>query len=52
MSWAFREVLNRQPQQTYNSLLVNVRQLLAAKYDQKPVFSSSHPVDTRLQFII
>ena len=52
MSWAFREVLARQPRQSYHSLLVNVREVLAAKYDQKPVFSASHPVDTRVEFIL
>ena len=52
MSWAFREVLTRQPRQSYNSLLVNIRNLLATKYQQKPVLSSSHPIDTQLEFII
>jgi len=52
MSWAFREVLTQNPKQSYNSLLVNVRELLAQKYDQKPVFSSCHPVDTRFEFIL
>jgi len=52
MSWAFREVLTRQPNQSYKSLLVNIRALLATKYEQKPVLSSSHPIDTRLQYIM
>ena len=52
MSWAFREVMTRQPRQSYHSLLVNVRELLATKYAQIPVFSASHPVDTRLEFIL
>ena len=52
MSWAFREVLLRQPQQSYHSLLVNIRDLLSGKYQQKPVLSSSHPIDTNLLFII
>jgi hypothetical protein len=52
MSWAFREVLTHQPRQTYNSLLVNLRHLLAQRYDQRPVFSASHPVDTRFEFIL
>lgn len=51
MSWAFREVLTRQPRQSYHSLLLNVRELLAGKYSQKPVLSSSHPIDTRLLFM-
>lgn len=52
MSWAFREVLTQNPQQSYHSLLVNVRNLLAGKYQQKPVLSASHPIDTNLLFII
>jgi metacaspase-1 len=52
MSWAFREVLAHQPQQSYNSLLVNVRVLLEARYSQKPVLTASHPIDTGLLFII
>jgi hypothetical protein len=52
MSWAFIEVLSRQPQQTYHSLLVNIRDMLAAKYEQKPVLSASHPIDTRLSFTV
>jgi metacaspase-1 len=52
MSWAFRESLMRQPQQSYHQLLLSVRELLAGKYQQKPVLSSSHPIDTNLLFII
>jgi Caspase domain len=52
MSWAFREVLTRQPNQSYASLLQNVRELLAARYNQKPVLSASHPIDTKLRFVI
>jgi len=52
MSWAFREVLLRQPQLSYHQLLVNVRDLLSGKYQQKPVLSASHPIDTNLLFII
>ena len=52
MSWAFREALLRKPQQSYHELLVNVRELLAGKYQQKPVLSASHPIDTKLLFII
>jgi metacaspase-1 len=52
MSWAFREVLLKKPQQSYHELLVNIRELLAGKYQQKPVLSASHPIDTNLLFII
>lgn len=52
MSWAFREVLTRQPNQSYASLLRNVRELLASNYSQKPTMSASHPIDTKLEFIL
>ena len=52
MSWAFQQVLLRQPQQSYKALLSNLRALLAQRYDQKPVLSASHPIDTSLLFII
>ena len=52
MSWAFRECLLRQPQQSYHQLLVSIREMLAGKYQQKPVLSASHPIDTNLLFII
>jgi len=52
MSWAFRECLLKQPQQSYHQLLVTIREMLAGKYQQKPVLSASHPIDTNLLFII
>lgn len=52
MSWAFKEVLTRQPQQSYASLLQNVREILAMRYNQKPVLSASHPIDTSLRFVL
>ena len=52
MSWALREALTRQPNQSYASLLVNVRELLAARYSQKPMLSASHPIDTSLKFVL
>jgi metacaspase-1 len=52
MSWAFREVLNKTPHISYHQLLVSVRDLLAGKYQQKPVLSCSHPLDTNLLFVI
>lgn len=51
MSWAFITVLTQQPQQSYLSLLQNMRQELAGKYTQKPQLSASHPIDVNLQFI-
>ncbi|CCC68261.1 hypothetical protein NCAS_0B01770 [Naumovozyma castellii] len=52
MSYTFIKVLGSQPQQTYLSLLQNMRQELAAKYSQKPQLSASHPIDVNLQFIL
>lgn len=52
MSWSFIQVLSQQPSQSYLSLLNNMRNLLAAKYSQKPQLSSSHPQDMNLQFIM
>jgi len=51
MSHAFIAALTRQPHQSYQQLLVSVRSILSAKYSQKPQLSSSHPMDTNLQFI-
>lgn len=52
MSYAFVKVLSLQPQQSYLSLLQNMRQELLSKYSQKPQLSSSHPIDVNLQFIL
>lgn len=52
MSWSFIKVLTDFPNQSYLSLLNNMRDLLAAKYSQKPQLSASHPQDMNLQFIM
>ena len=52
MSHAFISVMTRQPQQSYLSLLQNLRNELAGKYSQKPQLSASHPIDVNLQFIM
>ncbi|KAK9466438.1 caspase domain-containing protein [Lipomyces arxii] len=52
MSYAFIAVLNQNPNQSFLTLLQNMRQLMAAKYSQKPQLSCSHPLDTNLQFIM
>ncbi|KAK7206146.1 caspase domain-containing protein [Myxozyma melibiosi] len=51
MSYAFIEVMGSNPNQSYLSLLQNMRQLMAAKYSQKPQLSASHPIDVNLKFI-
>lgn len=52
MSWAFLTVLSKQPQQSYLSLLQNMRAELSSKYSQKPQLSCSHEIDTNLQFLL
>jgi hypothetical protein len=41
---AFVEVLRKQPQQSYQELLNNIRDVLQEKYNQKPQLTSSHPI--------
>ncbi|SCV05739.1 LANO_0H14114g1_1 [Lachancea nothofagi CBS 11611] len=52
MSHAFVKVLSTQPQQTFLSLLQNMRAELSGKYTQKPQLSSSHPINVNLQFLL
>ncbi|EKM52942.1 uncharacterized protein PHACADRAFT_259106 [Phanerochaete carnosa HHB-10118-sp] len=52
MSYAFMESFRENPNQTYQELLISVRKVLKNKYNQKPQLSSSHKIDTRLQFIL
>jgi len=51
MSYAFITALSNQPRQSYLQLLHSLRGILSAKYSQKPQLSSSHPMDTNLEFI-
>jgi len=51
MSYAFMLALNQNPQQSYMQLLKSLREILRAKYSQKPQLSSSHPMDTNIMFI-
>ncbi|KAF8485918.1 peptidase C14, caspase domain-containing protein [Russula ochroleuca] len=51
MSYAFIAALTQQPRQSYQQLLISLRGILRAKYSQKPQLSSSHPMDTNLEFI-
>jgi len=52
MSYAFIKVLANNPDQSYLTLLQNMREILRDKYSQKPQLCSSHPIDTNLKFII
>ncbi|KAH8830794.1 peptidase C14, caspase domain-containing protein [Flagelloscypha sp. PMI_526] len=51
MSFAFISALNQNSQQSYQQLLVSIREILRAKYSQKPQLSSSHPMDVNVMFI-
>lgn len=44
MSWAFISALKENPDQSYVELLNSIRELLEAKYSQKPQLSCSHPL--------
>jgi len=52
MSYAFISALRQNRNQSYQQLLYSIREILAAKYSQKPQLSSSHPMDTNLMFIV
>ncbi|KJA29744.1 hypothetical protein HYPSUDRAFT_31731 [Hypholoma sublateritium FD-334 SS-4] len=51
MSYAFIEALGKNKNQSYQQLLVGIRDILKSKYSQKPQLSSSHPMDTNIMFI-
>lgn len=51
MSHAFITVMTNNPNQSYLTLLKNMRKQLEEKYEQKPQLSSSHPIDCNLKFI-
>lgn len=51
MSHAFITVMNQNPNQSYLTLLANMRDILMGKYEQKPQLSASHPIDVNLKFI-
>ncbi|KAK0719213.1 caspase domain-containing protein [Lasiosphaeris hirsuta] len=52
MSWAFIHALKSDGSQSYLELLNAIRDLLEAKYSQKPQLSCSHPLDTDLLFVM
>ena len=52
MSYSFINVMASQPNQSYISLLNNMRNAMAGKYSQKPQLSASHPIDVNLKFIM
>ncbi|CAO3645693.1 unnamed protein product [Cunninghamella blakesleeana] len=52
MSYAITTALRENKNQSYLQLLNNIRAILREKYSQRPQFSSSHPIDTNLLFIM
>lgn len=50
MSYSFLEVMSQNPNQSYLSLLQNIREVMRNKYSQKPQLSCSHPLDVNLRF--
>lgn len=51
MSHSFITVMEANPNQSYLTLLNEMRDVLDDKYEQKPQLSSSHPIDCNLKFI-
>jgi len=51
MSYAFITAISKNPNVSYQQLLIQIRDILKSKYSQKPQLSSSHPMDTSLLFI-
>ena len=50
MSWALREVLQKNPHPNYTDLLMQLRELLKGKYAQIPQMSTGRPVDMNVPF--
>ncbi|KDN34064.1 hypothetical protein RSAG8_12852, partial [Rhizoctonia solani AG-8 WAC10335] len=51
LSYAFIRVFHKFPQMTYDQLLTAVFKELKGKFDQRPQFSCSHPLDMDLLFV-
>ncbi|KAH8831894.1 caspase domain-containing protein [Flagelloscypha sp. PMI_526] len=52
VSWAFKTALTTLPEQTWGALLQNLHTLLEDKYTQKPMLTTSHPLDTKYVFYV
>lgn len=52
MSHAFIAALKKNPHQSYQQLLQNIRIELQGKYQQKPQLSCSHPLDTAMLYVM
>ncbi|ORY32109.1 metacaspase [Naematelia encephala] len=51
MSYCFIAALTKYPRQSYQQLLLTVREEMRGKFTQKPQLSSCHPIDTDLEFV-
>ncbi|WVQ98413.1 hypothetical protein IAU59_005536 [Kwoniella sp. CBS 9459] len=52
MSYAFIAALTKYPNQSYQQLLISVREEMKGKYTQVPQLSACHPIDTDLEFVL
>lgn len=52
MSYSFLEVMSQNPNQSYLSLLQNIREVMRNRYSQRPQLSCSHPLDVNLRFTL
>lgn len=52
MSYSFLTVMSQNPNQTYLTLLQNLRGVMAGKFQQKPQLACSHPLDVNLLFTL
>lgn len=52
VSYAFLDVISRNPEQSYLSLLNQMRDAMTGKYSQKPQLSCCHPLDVNLKFLL
>ncbi|KAF5393019.1 hypothetical protein D9757_001335 [Collybiopsis confluens] len=52
MSWAFCEVMSKNPNQSYQQILKEVKSLTYPRYHQTPQLGSSHHIDMNLKFIV
>ncbi|EEB94289.1 hypothetical protein MPER_06917 [Moniliophthora perniciosa FA553] len=52
MSYAFISSMRKNPDQSYQDLLKNIRALVGERFKQTPQLGSSHHIDTTLKFII
>lgn len=52
MSHAFIAALKKNPHQSYQQLLQSIREELQGKYQQRPQLSCSHPLDTKILYVM